>query len=420
MQAESSALKGFFIGKGADSRCPFHRFNHHIVEDVKAVWGAGRQLFQRREPILSALEPRQAEGRKEGVLEDMPLLGRDPQQDIHPAPGNDPFPSLRTIEYTSRESLREELRRKAGTTPAVPVRAWRTAESRPKAPSIHTLANPEPESVPLAKTEPMPSVHLPSTMDPRTAPLDMAPGPQADSSNPSPIALSFSLEETPMRASGPLPPLGQIAAAEPSEIGPFARTVDSRTPHAGVSAPSHPSERQPTFPRPLPLRKRSAGNAERCRPPEAIQKSPAQAEKRKAIASAIRLPPKAPEKAALRPRKDQPASKTGKDLLKELRAIRKELRAPLHAGKPAALRARLRASKRIEAKIERFEKALAARMKTPVRQGSLAADRSRAQAKRLSALSARARRLVALLSLTSAGRRKRVRRLLAIAAPPRG
>ncbi len=50
-RAGGSAFREFFIGKGAASGCPFHRFNHRVVEDVKAVWGLGRQAFGRREPL---------------------------------------------------------------------------------------------------------------------------------------------------------------------------------------------------------------------------------------------------------------------------------------------------------------------------------------------------------------------------------
>ncbi len=53
-RAGGSALREFFIGKGAASGCPFHRFNHRVVEDVKAVWGLGRQAFARREPLSEA------------------------------------------------------------------------------------------------------------------------------------------------------------------------------------------------------------------------------------------------------------------------------------------------------------------------------------------------------------------------------
>lgn len=49
--AGRSSLREFFIGKGAASGCPFHRFNHRVVEDVKAVWGIGRQAFGRRESL---------------------------------------------------------------------------------------------------------------------------------------------------------------------------------------------------------------------------------------------------------------------------------------------------------------------------------------------------------------------------------
>ncbi len=67
-RAGRSALSEFFIGKGAASGCPFHRFNHRVVEDVKAVWGLGRQAFGRREPLP---EPFQ---RADGAKADFPAM----------------------------------------------------------------------------------------------------------------------------------------------------------------------------------------------------------------------------------------------------------------------------------------------------------------------------------------------------------
>jgi hypothetical protein len=48
-------LKGFLIGKGAMSECPFHRMNFRVYEKIRSVFG-------RKEPLEE--EPGEKESRR--------------------------------------------------------------------------------------------------------------------------------------------------------------------------------------------------------------------------------------------------------------------------------------------------------------------------------------------------------------------
>ncbi len=44
MEKKESSLKKFLVGKGAESECPFHRFNSRVYEGI-------RGLFVKKEPL---------------------------------------------------------------------------------------------------------------------------------------------------------------------------------------------------------------------------------------------------------------------------------------------------------------------------------------------------------------------------------